>query len=392
MRKLLIAVSLLFTFVIGIGGTFLFLYNDFKDTPIDPAAVKRGQEVKIPRFLSEEEAEELRQDKVRFITIPKGYNFSKAVDLLETKGIISSALMFRIFSKLEGGKYTKRGLKAGDFAFHPSWKPPMVLQTLFSKPLIYMRTVTFPEGFNLHQIASRLESKEIIKKKEFLQAAFDKKFLKKLKIPSNRVEGYLFPETYKLQRNSNPYSVIKRMVQEFRKHFPGSYNRRARALNMSPHEIVTLASIVEKETGQPHERPLVSSVFHNRLKKKMKLQTDPTTCYAIMELAGWPGTRCNITRTNKMIKSPYNTYYAWGLPPGPIASPGKDAIHAALWPKKSRYLFFVSKNDGTHIFTRNYAAHQKLVRKYQSGGKPGKTTGAPPAGKKGSLKKQRRRR
>jgi len=387
MRKLLIAISLLFTFVIGIGGTFLFLYNDFKDTPIDPAAKQGAEKVKIPRFLSEEEAEELRRDKVRFITIPKGYNFTKAVDLLETKGIISSALLFRIFSKLEGGKYTKRGLKAGDFAFHPSWKPPMVLKTLFSEPLIYMRTVTFPEGFNLHQILNRLEAKEIVKRKDFLKAAFDKKFLKRMKISSDRVEGYLFPETYKLQRNSNPYSVIRRMVKEFWKHFPPKFKRRARKLNMSINEIVTLASIVEKETGQPHERPLVSSVFHNRLKKKMKLQTDPTTCYAIMELAGWPGSRCNITRQNKMIKNPYNTYYAWGLPPGPIASPGKAAIRAALWPKRSKYLFFVSKNDGTHVFTRKYSQHQKLVRKYQTG-----AASVKPKGKKKGAKKRRRRR
>ena len=176
------------------------------------------------------------------------------------------------------------------------------------------------------------------------------------------------------------------MHKNFKKHFTKRYLRRAKAMNMTSHQIVTLASIIEKETGQPQERPLVSSVFHNRLKKKWKLQTDPTTCYAIMELAGWPGTKCDITRENKLIKHPYNTYYAFGLPPGPIASPGAGSLYAALWPKKSSYFFFVSRNDGTHIFSKTYRRHRQLVVKYQMGGKKGKG----PKGKSGKPKKKRR--
>jgi UPF0755 protein len=178
-------------------------------------------------------------------------------------------------------------------------------------------------------------------------------------ITADTLEGYLFPDTYYFPSGLESKSIITAMVKQFRIAFKPEWQTRAEELGMSVHEVVTLASIIEKETGAPEERPLISSVFHNRLKKGMRLETDPTVIYGIPDFDG------NIKRRHLNTYTPYNTYKIKGLPPGPIASPGAAALEAALYPAQSKYLYFVSKKDGTHQFSATIKEHNAAVRKYQ---------------------------
>jgi UPF0755 protein len=370
MRKVLIAVALLFTAAfIGVGG-FVFFYSDFTSSAVQEP---RADEVPVierlldpkRRFLDRNTVAEMKKAGVRFVTIPKGYNFKRAADRLEEENVVSSALLFRAFAWLERGKVTQRGLKAGDFAFHPGMTPPQVFDVLFGEPVVYVEKVTIPEGFHLREIAARLEAHGVCAKDEFLKAAYDKALLKKFGIPGDRIEGYLFPDTYEFKVGERPEVVITRMYRKFKQEWLPLWEQRAREMGLNRHTAVTLASIIEKETGQKGERALISSVFHNRRRLTMPLQTDPTTCYAIMEVEGWPDKKCNITSSNKLIKNPYNTYVVRDFPPGPIASPGRGSLRAAVFPAQSKYLFFVSKNDGTHVFSEKYSTHASLVRTWQ---------------------------
>jgi UPF0755 protein len=387
MRRILIALALLFTFgFIGVGG-FIFVYTDFTGSsprevgPGDQAIIDRLLDAKR-RFLDRTAVDEMKKAGVKFVTIPKGFTFSKAADHLEREAIVSSAMLLRAFAFFERGKVRKQGLKAGDFGFHPAMKPAQVFDVLFGEPLVYVERVTIPEGFNLREIALRLEERGICKKEAFIAAAYDKKLLKKLGIPGDRMEGYLFPDTYEFRRGERPEVVITRMYQKFKQEWLAVWEQRAREMGLDRHKAVTLASIIEKETGQKAERRLISSVFHNRRRLTMPLQTDPTTCYAIMEVEGWPeGKKCNITSSNKLIRNPYNTYYVREFPPGPIASPGREALRASVFPEQTKYLFFVSKNDGSHVFSEKYGTHAQLVRTWQQDyfRRRGQTVNAPEA-------------
>lgn len=370
MRKVVIAVALLMTAALMGVGAFVFVYSDF--TSSAPRELARGEEAIIERlldpkkrFLNRTVVEELKKAGVRFVTIPKGFTFPKAADLLEREGIVTSALLFRVFARIERSKVVQRGIKAGDFAFHPGMTPKQAFDVLFGEPVTYVERVTIPEGFNLREIAARLEQHGICKKEDFLKAAYDRRLLKKLGIPGDRMEGYLFPDTYEFRVGEKPEVVLTRMYQQFKKEWLPIWEQRARELGLDRHKAVTLASIIEKETGQKSERATISSVFHNRMRLTMPLQTDPTTCYAIMEEEGWPDKKCNITTQNKLIRNPYNTYWVRGFPPGPIASPGRESLRAAVFPEKTKYLFFVSRNDGTHVFSEKYGTHARLVKTWQ---------------------------
>ena len=371
MRKVLIALALLVTTAFMVGGGFVFVYSDFTGSASqEPGSSERALIERLmdskKRFLDRATVEEMKKQGVRFVAIPKGYNFGRAADRLESEGIIQSALMFRTFATLERGKAKKRGLKAGDFAFHSGMTPPQVFDVLFSEPLVYVERVTVPEGFHLREIAARLEEKGICKKDAFLKAAYDPAILRKFGIPGDRVEGYLFPDTYDFKLGEKAEIVVTRMIQKFKAEWLPLWEQRAREMGLDRHKAVTLASIVEKETGQKAERELISSVIHNRRRLTMPLQMDPTTCYAIAEVEGWPeGKKCNITSGNKLIRNQYNTYYNRNIPPGPIASPGRAALRATVFPAQSRYLFYVSKNDGTHAFSEKYSSHASLVKTWQ---------------------------
>ncbi len=231
-----------------------------------------------------------------------------------------------------------------------------VLDTLVDGVPI-LTSVTVPEGKNLYEIGKILESKEIVSYKEFVKEAKDPRWTKELGIDAPSVEGYLFPETYKFAPGTPASTVVSTMLDLFRNKtdeldFSKSY--------LPKHKVIILASIVEKETGAKSERPTIAGVYLNRLKKGMRLQADPTTIYGI-----WENYNGNLKKKHLLEKTEYNTYKMSGLPLGPIANPSLAAVKAVLNPKKHNFIYFVSKNDGTHVFTSTYKEHLKAVEYWQ---------------------------
>ena len=236
--------------------------------------------------------------------------------------------------------------------------PRQILETLKGGKVRLYR-VTIPEGYQLRQIAQAIEAAGFGKAQDFHRLATDPEVAQSVGIEAQTLEGYLFPDTYHFPRDLKQPAIIEAMLKRFRAVITDEWQARAREIDLSLHEVVTLASIIEKETGDPAERPLISSVFHNRLRKKMRLETDPTVIYGIKDFNG------NLTRKDLRTPTPYNTYVIKGLPPGPIASPGAAALEAALYPAESDYLFFVSRRDRTHQFSTNWKDHNQAVREYQ---------------------------
>jgi UPF0755 protein len=195
-----------------------------------------------------------------------------------------------------------------------------------------------------------------------LKACRDPKLIASLPIKEHpqTLEGYLFPDTYFLNKTMTAAEIIRGMVRKFAAVWGPDQDARAKELGMTQHQVITLASIIEKETGAPQERPLISSVFHNRLQKRMRLQSDPTTIYGI-----WDRYDGNLHKSDLSAQNPYNTYYVPALPIGPISNPGREAIRAALYPSPSNFLYFVSHNDGTHEFTSTYTQHINAVKRFQ---------------------------
>jgi len=286
-------------------------------------------------------------------TIGPGENFAKINGRLAKQKIISSAKVFHRYCQFKG---YLTSFRTGSFKLPSGLNMLEVIEILLNDPGITI-DVTIPEGKNIFEIGKLLESKNVTSYKEFIKFARDPKFMGELGIPAQRVEGYLFPNTYKFSPKSPAKHVIRAMVREFRKNFKQIANTPS---SLSDHQVVILASIVEKETGAAHERPAIAGVFHNRLKKPMRLQSDPTTIYGIYETYNG-----NLRKRHLQEKTPYNTYRINGLPRGPISNPGKESLKAALKPADHKYLYFVSKNDGTHIFSKNYKDHRKAVKKWQ---------------------------
>lgn len=251
-------------------------------------------------------------------------------------------------------------VKAGDYRFEGSLSPQKIAAILSSGQTI-TTSFTIPEGWNTFQIAERLE-KVFPKTNKFkwLRLMRDPKFLSNLPGSPQSVEGFLFPETYTFNPRATPRDVINEMIQTFKKHLTSEIIAKGEAKKLKPLEIVTLASIIEKETGKAAERPHISSVFHNRMRIGMRLQTDPTVIYGM-----WERYDGNIRKTDLKTPTAYNTYVIPGLPPGPIASPGLAALKAAVDPIESKDLYFVSRGDGSHIFSTNLRDHQKGVYQYQ---------------------------
>jgi UPF0755 protein len=229
----------------------------------------------------------------------------------------------------------------------------------FVKGRVKLYRITLPEGVNMNEIAAVLEKAGFCEKNNFLDLCQDRSFIQSLGIKSITLEGYLFPDTYFFPKHSPCKKIITAMVEHFKLIFTQAWQDRAAELKLSVHDIVTLASIIEKETGDATERPLIASVFHNRLAKNMRLESDPTVIYGIKDFDG------NIKRKHLKTVTPYNTYQIRGLPMGPIANPGAASLAAALYPAQTQYLFFVSKKDTTHKFSRTIQEHNRAVRKYQ---------------------------
>jgi UPF0755 protein len=290
------------------------------------------------------------------LEITPGMTLNKISTLLEDRELVGNSLSFQLLAYLQD----KQGqIQVGEYELSPSMTPIDILEVVTSGKTI-LHSVTIPEGYRITEIAALLEKKGLVEADKFILETQEKELIDSLGIVGDSVEGYLFPDTYNFSKNTSEKKIVQKLLDVYRekvnKH---GLKKRAQSINFSFHQIITLASLIEKETGVDEERKLISSVFHNRLKKNMLLQTDPTVIYAIDNFDG------NIRKKDLKIDSPYNTYRYRGLPPGPIASPGIKSIIAALEPSESDYLYFVSRKDGRHQFSSNLPDHNRAVQKYQ---------------------------
>lgn len=289
------------------------------------------------------------------VQIPKGSSFSKIADILNEAGLIKNKFSFYLFAKL---KDAPRHIRAGEYELAGTMPPSLILDKLIRGEIKGYR-VPIPEGYDIKQIAATLASQKLIDKKKFLRLCTDQEFLSSLGISAQSAEGYLFPETYILTKSMDEEEIISLMVEQFRKRITPEMEERAEALGFSMDQIVTIASMIEKEGRIKDEKPLIAAVFYNRLKLSMRLQSDPTAVYGFADFSG------PITREHLRRKSPYNTYQISGLPPGPITNPGLDSIMAALYPAGSDFLYFVARNDGSHQFSTRLSHHNAAVVKFQ---------------------------
>ncbi len=290
------------------------------------------------------------------VYVKKGMTFSETVQRLQEQGLIRDKNIVLLL-----GRITRidRKIKTGLYEFSGTVSPLKVINALISGRVVEF-DVTIPEGYNIRQIARTLDAAGIITEEEFFRLAHNREFLDSMNIDAPSIEGYIFPDTYSFPGGMPPGDVLKRLVAEMRRHFTPEMRDRAEALGLTEREVLTLASIIEKEARVDDERPLISAVFHNRLKRGMPLQSDPTSIYGFKDPPGV------ITTKDLKRESPYNTYVIRGLPPGPIASPGLKSIMAALYPADVPYLFFVSDNNGRHRFSTTEAEHRKAVMLYRA--------------------------
>jgi UPF0755 protein len=281
----------------------------------------------------------------QFVDIPPGLSTRAIGARLVAAGIVRDSLTFRA-ALWKSGRNTR--LKAGEYRFAEPISPLAAIDRL-NRGDVFVVRITFPEGLNVFEMAKVFESKGFGSAESFVEAG-------------RRFEGFLLPETYALPRHTDAPKLVHQMNQAFERALTPEIRAAAAARDLNIQQLATLASIVEKETGNPAERPLVASVYENRLRIGMPLQCDPTVIYAL-ELAGrYNG---NIRRDDLSLDSPYNTYRYPGLPPGPIASPGLASLDAVVHPAESEYLYFVSKNDGSHVFSKTLAEHNHNVQHYQ---------------------------
>ena len=293
-----------------------------------------------------------------FVELPAGTSVSAMAERLARAGVVSDALTFRLAARLSG---QERRLQAGEYRFSGAATPREVVNRL-ARGDVYVMPITFREGLTIREMAGVFESSGLGPADEFLAAAGQTDLIADLDPRADDLEGYLFPSTYTLTRQTTAKELVRMMVAEFERAVPERRRAEAVAQGMSLRDVVTLASVVERETGVPEERRLVAAVFRNRLRIGMPLQTDPTVIYAMMRAGRWNG---NITRNDLQMDHPYNTYRHPGLPPGPIAAPGLESINAVLEPADVPYLYFVSRNDGTHVFSSTLAEHNRAVNEWQ---------------------------
>ena len=293
------------------------------------------------------------------VEIPRGATLSKVAALLEAAGVIRDADVFALLARFQG----RAGeLRAGEYALATNLAAREVLDRLAAGAVMTHRVVV-PEGFRMEEIAARIEAAGLGSAADFLSVARDPASAAALGVEGASLEGYLFPETYELARGIPAGDVVRVMVDHFLSVWR-PLEPAAQAQGLSMHEVVVLASLIEKETGAPEERPLIAAVFLNRLERGMRLETDPAVIYGI---AGFDG---NLRRIHlEDATNPYNTYQHAGLPPGPIANPGAAALRAVVEPAEADYLYFVARKDGTHQFSRSYGDHVRAVNRFQRTGR-----------------------
>ncbi|MFL5356847.1 endolytic transglycosylase MltG [Archangium sp.] len=293
------------------------------------------------------------------VSVPPGTGPRTLAKLLADAGVVTDSQLLYLFIRREqaGPK-----LKAGEYLFEGTLTPAQVVEQLASgRVKVYHFTV--PEGLRAEEILPLLAGSELkLDLGTLRRLTADPRFLREAGVPASSIEGFLFPDTYAFGRDATEEQVLTKMVSRALEEYRKAEAQRKEGVTLSLLETFTLASIVEKETGQPQERPRISCVFHNRLRQGMKLQTDPTVLYS-MKLRGVDSK--NITRKDLDTPHPYNTYATRGLPPGPIASPGAAALQAALHPLDCDDLYFVSRNDGTHVFCPTLECHTAAVQQWQ---------------------------
>jgi UPF0755 protein len=294
------------------------------------------------------------------VIIEEGDSMAKIVERLKQADLIENAKWFLILSELLG---KDRHIQAGRYDFNKG----MTLYSIFDKLIegkVTPMEVLIPEGLTIREIAQILKKEIGVDSAKFVKIATDSQVAETLNIPASSLEGYLFPNTYRLNWGMEPAKLAQMMVSEFKKTFDSTLSERAKEINFSMHDVVTLASMIEAEAKDGKERGIISGVYHNRLKLGMLLQCDPTVIYALDLNRPEGFTSASILLLKDLeINSPYNTYKYPGLPPGPICNPGKASILAALYPDSVDYLYFVAKGDGTHIFSTALDEHNRAKNK-----------------------------
>ncbi len=293
--------------------------------------------------------------EIVLIEVQPDKNFREICKLLQEKGVVKHWWSVEILARINR---SDRAINAGEYELSPSMDPRAVLTKLASGE-VFKRKVVVKEGMSVWEIGNLVEQAGLMSAQDFDNAIVDPKLLAEAGISAPSFEGYLFPDTYNFSRPITARAIVWRMLEEGEHHWPADFSARADELQLSRHEVLTLASIIEKESGKVDEQPLISSVFHNRLSQGMKLQSDPTVIYGIPNFNG------NLTKEDLQTPTPYNTYMNFGLPPGPIGNPGDSAIKAALYPQESTYLFFVADGTGRHVFSTTLQEHNEAVNLYQ---------------------------
>jgi UPF0755 protein len=294
----------------------------------------------------------------QFVDIPPGTGMAEIRRRLVNAGVVRDEVVLRAALWWTG---ESRHLRAGEYRFDQPMTPIAVIGKL-ARGDVYTRSITFPEGLTIQEMARVYEMREFGTAGEFLAAARNAALIHEMDPEARDLEGYLFPDTYALPRGTPASRLVALMVDRFKATYTEEARAAAEEQDLTTRQVVTLASLVEKETGTPEERPVVAAVYRNRLRIRMPMQADPTVVYAMMRAGKYNG---NIRRDDLSMDSPYNTYRHPGLPPGPIAAPGKASLDAALMPADVPYLYFVSRNDGSHVFARTLAEHNRNVRQFQ---------------------------
>jgi UPF0755 protein len=309
-------------------------------------------------FLSVERPYQGYDAEEQFVEIPQGSGSAAMGRRLEEAGVVRSALAFRLAVWSRGVGHR---LQAGEYRFDAPLSAKEVADKI-ARGDVYLLTITFREGLTIRQMADVFEGGGFGEASAFVAAARNAALIEDLDPAARDLEGYLFPDTYALPRRATAEQLVERMVAGFRRALSDETRERAAARGLSVRELVTLASLVEKETAKPEEREVVAAVYSNRLRIGMGMQADPTVIYALELLGQYDG---NLTRQNLRTDHPYNTYVYAGLPPGPIAAPGRASLDAAANPADVPYLFFVSRNDGSHVFSTTYEEHRRHVQEWQ---------------------------
>ncbi len=291
----------------------------------------------------------------KLVLVPKGSQLPGMVEILREDGILPYPLAFRTLVLLT---HSGRRLHYGEYAFTT---PPSAFEVWrrLTRGDVIKYEVTVPPGANLYDIAKLLEGEKLVTAEAFLATASSPSVLQRLEIPGESAEGYLFPDRYIFVKPVTPEEIIEVMVRQFRRKVPPDAEKQAAEAGLSMHQVVTIASIIEKETGLEEEKPIVSAIIRRRLALGMPLQMDPTVIYGVKRFDG------TVTRKDLQTAGPYNTYLNRGLPPGPITNPGLASIVAALNPSKTEYLYFVAGNNGAHTFSRTLPEHLRAVEQFR---------------------------